>query len=73
MSLTWSKGGTCSGGDGNALPTPKRETERYIRMEGRDKRSACVYECRHACIWEQARLEILNWKGQQMRQEEEIN
>lgn len=55
--MTWSKGRTCSGGDGNAPPAPERERERGegdIKVEGRDE---CAYAGTYVRIWEQARLE----------------
>lgn len=67
VSLTWSEERTRSGGDGNVLPTPERDTERQtgerdIRMEGRDERKS-AHVCRHACVYLGAAKVGKNWIG----------
>lgn len=64
MSLTRGEEETRSGGDGNALPAPERDTERQTgdgdrRVEGREGMWGEVHKCAgtRMCIWEQPRLE----------------
>lgn len=73
VSLTWSKERTRSGGDGNALPMPERHRETERQRQTGERRKSVRVQARMCAFGRRQGWKKLNWKGQQMRQEKEIN